>query len=133
MTSLCPALGERYPLILPGMCPSSLQEPYGKEIPVALIGVAPYVLYGENRTWLGGSELDNIKTWEKAFGFKAKLIDVASYDKSDPPGMLFHVRTINTNQFHIWLTSSSCLLNRFTTRWQKLDWGKPLLCLTDMV
>ena len=85
--------------MISGMCPSSLQEPYGKEIPVAVVGVAPYVLYGPNRTWLGGAEFDNIKIWEKAFGFKAKLINTASYDKSDPPGMVFSVGNIYTNPF----------------------------------
>ena len=122
MTSLCPALGERYPLIISGMGPSSLQEPYGKEIPVAVAGVAPYILYGENRTLLGGAELDNIKIWEKAFGFKAKLINTASYDKSDPPGMVFSVRIFYTNPFRfVNIFISSFLLNRFTTSLRKLE------------
>ena len=101
VTSLCPALGERYPLIISGMCPSSLQEPYGKEIPVAVLGVAPYVLFEPGtRNWpetKPGAEFDNIKVWEKKFGFKAKLLNVGSYDKSDPPGQVFSVGNIYTN------------------------------------
>ena len=33
ITSLCPALGYRYALILPGMCDPSLQDPMGKILP----------------------------------------------------------------------------------------------------
>ena len=33
ITSLCPALGYRYALILPGMCDPSLQDPWGKQLP----------------------------------------------------------------------------------------------------
>ena len=33
ITSLCPALGYRYALILPGMCDPSLQDPRGKILP----------------------------------------------------------------------------------------------------
>ena len=33
ITSLCPALGHRYALIIPGLCDPSLQDPRGKQLP----------------------------------------------------------------------------------------------------
>ena len=33
ITSLCPALGHRYALIIPGICEPALQDPRGKQIP----------------------------------------------------------------------------------------------------
>ena len=81
-------------MIISGMCPSSLQNPYGKEIPVAVIGLAPYVLYNDNGEWKGGVEFEIIEIWGKAFGFTPKLLRVDSYDKEDPPGMVYSVGNI---------------------------------------
>ena len=78
------------------MCPSSLQNPYGKEIPVAVMGLAPYVLFDENREWDGGVEFELIEIWGNAFGFTPKLFKVTSYDNEDPPGMVHSVGKINS-------------------------------------
>ena len=76
------------------MCPSSLQTPYGKEIPVAVIGPAPFVLYNDDREWIGGVEFEVIEIWGKAFGFTPKLVKVGSFDKEDPPGQIYSVGNI---------------------------------------
>ena len=62
------------------MCPSNLQNPRGKVMPIAVVGSYPYVVYGKDKEWLGGSEFKVIDLWVKKFGFIPKLIRAAGYD-----------------------------------------------------
>ena len=80
LTSLCPALGERYSVIRHGMCPSSLLNPSGKVLPIAVIGGFPYVIYNEAKEWVGGTEFQLLDLYVEKFGFKPKLMRAAGYE-----------------------------------------------------
>ena len=41
---MCPVLGKRYPKLMDGVCPTQLQSPIGKHIPITYIGTPPYIL-----------------------------------------------------------------------------------------
>ena len=45
LASLCPTLGKKYAEIHSGICPSSLQAPFGHTLPVSFIGTHPYIKY----------------------------------------------------------------------------------------
>ena len=51
MTSLCPALTKKYSVLVTGMCPSDLQNPRGKVIPISVVGSYPFVIYGKEKEW----------------------------------------------------------------------------------
>ena len=80
VTSLCPALTKKFSVLVSGMCPSNLQDPHGKVIPISVIGVYPYVVYGEDREWVGGTEFQVIDVYAKKFGFTPKLMRATGYD-----------------------------------------------------
>ena len=80
VTSLCPALTKKYSVLVSGMCPSDLQNPRGKVIPISVIGVYPYVVYGEEKEWVGGTEFQVIDIYAEKFGFTPELIRATGYD-----------------------------------------------------
>ena len=58
-------------------------------------GASPYVHFNDNREWKGGAEFEFIKVWGNAYGFTPKFkYKVDSYDKEDPPGMVYSVGNI---------------------------------------
>ena len=80
LTSLCPALGERYSVVRHGMCPSNLLNVFGKELPIAVIGGFPYVIYNEAKEWVGGTEFQLLDLYVEKFGFIPKLMRAAGYE-----------------------------------------------------
>ena len=79
ITSLCPALGRKYSLMKHGMCPSNLQHPGGKEIPVSVRGGNPYVTYDERKNWTGGVEFEVMKLYAKRFDFQPVYINASTF------------------------------------------------------
>ena len=62
------------------MCPANLLNPYGKVLPISVVGVHPFVVYGENKDWIGGTEFQVVDIYAKKFGFTPKFIKAAGYD-----------------------------------------------------
>ena len=62
------------------MCPPDLQDPRGKVIPISVIGVYPYVVYGADKEWAGGTEFQVIDVYAKKFGFTPELMRATGYD-----------------------------------------------------
>ena len=73
-------MGERYSVTKNGMCPSNLEEPRGKKIPIAIIGSYPYVVYNDAKEWVGGTEFQVIDLYVRKFGFVPELIRATGYD-----------------------------------------------------
>ena len=61
------------------MCPSDLQNPHGKVIPISVIGAYPFVKYGKDKEWIGGTEFQVIDVYAKKFGFTPKLMRAKGY------------------------------------------------------
>ena len=80
LISLCPALTKKYSVLVSGMCPSGLQNPRGKVIPISVIGVYPYVVYGKDKEWVGGVEFQVIDVYAEKFGFTPDLKRATGYD-----------------------------------------------------
>ena len=59
-----------------GLCPSHVQEPFGKTLHVSFIGPQPYVIYNP----LGGCDFVITKLLAKKLGFIPKFIPAKSYD-----------------------------------------------------
>ena len=78
ITSLCPALGKKHSVIQHGLCPSNLQQPHGKEIPISGVGMAPYVILNKEKEVVGGAEFDIMTIFAKKFGFTPKFTMVPS-------------------------------------------------------
>ena len=51
------------------MCPSNLQEPHGKKIPISVVGPVPYVILNDDQEWIGGAEFQIVDIFAKKFGF----------------------------------------------------------------
>ena len=68
LLSLCPSLGKRYSVVTYGMCPSNLQNPFGKVLQIAVAGTAPYIMFNEAKEWVGGIEFEVIDVYVKKFG-----------------------------------------------------------------
>ena len=79
ITSLCPELGVTYSVVRPGMCPSHLQNPTGKELAIGILGMLPYVIRNEKREIIGGVELQIVELYAKKFGFKPRYIYASSF------------------------------------------------------
>ena len=75
------------------MCPSNLQHPHGKIIPISVIGPYPYVLSNKGKEWVGGAEFQINEIYAKKFGFTPNLTRAPSYD--DEGGMLSMVGNIS--------------------------------------
>ena len=93
MTSLCPTLGKRYSEIKLGKCPSHLQHPRGKELPVSIFGGFPY--YRKPKTKgerIGGTDIQILDIYAEKFDFTPKVFSSPSFD--DPKGMIDTVRNI---------------------------------------
>ena len=93
ITSLCPELGVTYSVVRPGMCPSHLQNPTGKELAIGILGMLPYVIRNEKREIIGGVELQIIELYAKKFGFKPRLIYPSSFGE-----MIDSVLIVNINK-----------------------------------
>ena len=94
ITSLCPALGSRYSVTRPHcMCPAHLQLPQGKELPISITGMLPYVIKNEKEEIVGGAELEIIDISAKKFNFKPKFIPETIFDG----GMLDTVMYVTRN------------------------------------
>ena len=80
MTSLCPALTKKYSVLVSGMCPSDFQNPRGKVIPISVTGGYPFVIYGKEKEWVGGTEFKVIDVYAGKFGFTPELMRATGYD-----------------------------------------------------
>ena len=77
LTSLCPTLGTMYVQELVGVCPSHLQEPFGKTLSISFIGPPPFITYNP----FGGSDFIVTKILAQKYSFTPKYIPARSYDK----------------------------------------------------
>ena len=80
ITSLCPTLGKRYSIIVSNICPTYLQQPNGKELPVSIMGLVPYVIKNEKKEIVDGAELQIIDIFAKKFNFRPKIIPAPTFD-----------------------------------------------------
>ena len=62
------------------MCPSNLQNPLGKLIPVSVFGAYPYVIIGKDKKLAGGTEFQVIDIYAKKFGFTPKFMKGKGFD-----------------------------------------------------
>ena len=62
------------------MCPSNLQNPHGKFIPVSVFGAYPYVTIGKDNELAGGTEFQVIDIYAKKFGFTPKFMKGKGFD-----------------------------------------------------
>ena len=81
ITSLCPALGRKYSVTkLHSMCPAHLQHLKGKDLPISITGMLPYVIKNAKKDIIGGAELEIIDIFAKKFDFKPNLIPATTFD-----------------------------------------------------
>ena len=80
VTSLCPSLANKYSVLRSGTCPSSLQNPRGKVIPVSVLGVYPYIISGKDKKWMGGTEFEVTEVYAKKFAFTPKFVRASGFD-----------------------------------------------------
>ena len=77
MKSLCPMLGQTYPILVEGICPPHLQSPINKVLPISYIGDAPFIRLDsstdENGVPTGGSEFIVARVLAKKFRFTPKF------------------------------------------------------------
>lgn len=73
-------------MVVPGMCPSSLQTPHGKEIPVSYIGSPPYIFSNKERELVGGTDLEILDIYAKKFEFKPRVRKEPVFDIKDING-----------------------------------------------
>ena len=83
-------------MIKSGMCPSNLQHPHGKRIPISVIGPSPYVISNKDKEWIGGTEFQIIEIYAHKFGFTPKFIRATSWDSEG--GMVSMVGKISLNK-----------------------------------
>ena len=76
------------------MCPTSLQNPRGKVIPISVVGVHPFVVYDEAKEWVGGTEFQVVDVYAKKFGFTPKFMTSTGYDNEG--SVVDMVRTIHS-------------------------------------
>ena len=69
-----------------GKCPSILQQPHGKEIPIAVFGGAPYIILNKEKELIGGVELQIMDIYANKFGFTPKYIMVSMAGQFDKEG-----------------------------------------------
>ena len=116
VTSLCPALGKKHSVIRPGICPSNLQKPHGKEIPISVIRkLEPYVIsYIEEE----GAEFQIMNMYASKFGFTPKFKMASSFDSEG--GLIDMVgKGLSLKLFTI--VQSIFLLNRLIKKIVKLE------------
>ena len=73
-------MSKKYSVLVTGMCPSDLQNPRGKVIPISVVGAYPYVVYGKDKEWVGGVEFQVIDVYAEKFGFTPDLKRATGYD-----------------------------------------------------
>ena len=104
ITSLCPVLGKKYSIISNEMCPEQLQQPKGKELPISIIGITPFVIKDEQKNVVDGAELQIIAIYAKKFDFLPNLKPAPSMDGDG--GMIDMVLIINLVKVYIWHTQT---------------------------
>ena len=86
ITSLCPTLGNRFSTIVSGICPTHMQHLNGKELPISIMGLVPYVIKNEKKEIIDGAELQIIDIFSKKFNFRPNIIPAPTFD--GPGGMV---------------------------------------------
>ena len=86
ITSLCPTLGKRFSTIVSSICPTDLQHLNGKELPISIMGLVPYVIKNEKKEIIDGAELQIIDIFSKKFNFRPNIIPAPTFD--GPGGMV---------------------------------------------
>ena len=86
ISSLCSALGMKYSVMKAGKCLSNLQQPHGKEIPIAVFGGAPYIILNKEKELIRGVELQIMDIYANKFGFTPKYKSVSMAGKFDKEG-----------------------------------------------
>ena len=75
ITSLCPTLGRKYSVVRPGICPSTLQNPNGKKLPVSMVGPFPFAIFNKKnkKELMGGAEFQIIDVYARKFNFTYEI------------------------------------------------------------
>ena len=66
-------MGKKYAMVVHGMCPSSLQSPLGKDLPVSFMGSPPYIFSNKKEELVGGTDLEILNIYAKKFEFTPRL------------------------------------------------------------
>ena len=99
ITSLCPVLGKKYSIISTELCDEQLQQPKGKNLPISIIGITPFVIKDEQKNVIDGAELHIIAIYAKKFDFSPNLQPAPSMDGDG--GMIDMVIIINQVKINI--------------------------------
>ena len=67
-------------MLKPGMCPASLQNPSGKEIPVSIFGPYPYMASTTENGVITGAAIDLLEVYARKFNFIPKTTKAQSFD-----------------------------------------------------
>ena len=116
LTSLCPTLGKRDSVIISGMCPESLQNPNGKEMPVSIIGAYPYMIYNKENGIIGGADIDIIELYARKFDFIPKIMKAPSADgaggKVDMESIIHKSEFISEFSLNNWVIGKNCDMDK---------------------
>ena len=121
MTSLCPTLGKTHADMFKGSCPSSLENPQGRELKVSFIGTTPYIAYDP----FGGSEVDLLQIFAKRFKFSPKFISEKSFDVVQANGQNYGMFHRVRYTMHISLTQLYNLFLKVSIKDSEMGIGQP--------
>ena len=93
-------MANKYSVVRSGSCPSNLQNPQGKIIPISVVGTFPYVVYGKDKEWIGGSEFKIIDVYAKKFGFTPKYVRAKGYDNEGSAVEMVRIKIKHTGLFN---------------------------------
>ena len=108
VTSLCSTLGKRHSVVKSGMCPASLKNPNGKEIPVSIIGAFPYVISDKEKGTTSGAAIEILDIYSMKLKFVPKILIVPSFDGE---GGKVDTESINHAIFLFMFTKHTIFLN----------------------
>ena len=74
-----------------------MQNPQGKIIPISVTGVYPYVVFGKDKEWIGGTEFKIIDVYAKKFGFTPKYKRAKGYDNEGSVVEMVRIRGSQSN------------------------------------
>ena len=97
-------MANKYSVVIRGSCPSNLQNPLGKIIPIAVVGTFPYVVYGKDKEWIGGTEFKIIDVYAKKFGFTPKYVRAKGYDNEGSAVEMVRIKIRHTGGYSTLVT-----------------------------
>ena len=91
-TYLCPTLGNTNAQLHRVRCPSSLQDPFGKQLQISYIGFVPFIKHDP----FGGSDYKVVSIMADKIGFTPHFVPERAFDpitvNGSTYGMLYRVR-----------------------------------------